>query len=440
MATAMLSRRSFLKSSAASAAALAVPTLIPARVRGQQAPSRKVTLAALGVGGRGTAVMHGFMQHADAQFLAVCDPFQSRREAAKATLDTHYGRNAVTAYADYREVLARPDIDAVIICTQDHWHVPLAIAAARAGKDMYVEKPLGVSLEWAKVLREELRRGARVFQYGTQQRSDWKFRTACELARNQVVGKLQRIEAWCASLGGPGGSTAPLAAPPDLNYDLWLGPAPVSPYTADRCTANGTYHIYDYALGFIAGWGAHPLDIAQWGLGSDDTSPVAYAGTGTLPTAGLWDTVASWDIHCRYANGVDLHFMSADVAQPIVTPYRPWCDHGTTFFGDQGWVSVDRGRLCASAPGLLKARLGPDAIRLKASPGQDRDFLDCVLSREPTVNPFESAMRSDTISHLADVVVRSGRPLRWDPLQEAVVGDDAAARRLDRPMRAPYAV
>jgi predicted dehydrogenase len=435
-----MTRRGFLKGAASTATALALPTLIPARARGQQAPSRRVTLAALGVGGRGSAVMHGFMQHADAQFLAVCDPFQSRRAAAKATLDQHYGAETVKAYADYREILARPDIDAVLICTQDHWHVPLAIAAARAGKDMYVEKPLGVSLQWAKALRQEVRRGARVFQYGTQQRSDWKFRYACELARNQVFGKIQRVEAWCASLGGPGGSTTPAAVPPDLDYDLWLGPAPVTPYTADRCTANGTYHIYDYALGFIAGWGAHPLDIAQWGLGSDDTSPVAYAGTGTLPTTGLYDTVASWDVQCRYASGIDLHFMSADVAQPIVTAYRPGCDHGTTFFGENGWVSVDRGRLCASDPRLLKTRLGPDAVHLKASGGQDRDFLDCVLSREATVNPLESAIRSDTISHLADVAIRTGRPLRWDPAKEELIGDATAARRLDRPMRAPYVV
>lgn len=435
-----LSRRDFLKGSGVAAAALAIPTIIPARVLGQQAPSRRVTLAALGVGGRGTGVMHGFMGHADAQFLAVCDPFGSRREAAKAVLDKHYGAEVVKAYADYREVLARPDIDAVIICTQDHWHVPLAIAAARAGKDMYVEKPLGVSLQWAKVLREEVRRGARVFQYGTQQRSDWKFRYACELARNQAIGTVQRVEAWCANLGGAGGSTSPVPVPSDLDYDLWIGPAPMSPYTADRCTANGTYHIYDYALGFIAGWGAHPLDIAQWGLGTDDTSPVSYEGTGTLPTTGLWDTVASWDIHCRYASGVELHFMSADVAQPIVSGYRPWCDHGTTFFGEKGWVSVDRGRICASDPRLLKTRFGPGDVTLKASPGQDRDLLDCVLSREPTVNPLETAIRSDTISHLADLVVRTGEPLRWDPASETVVGNEAVARRLDRPMRAPYVV
>ena len=435
-----MDRRAFLRRVAAPASlATAFPAIVPSSVFGRNAPSNRITLASLGVGGRGTGVMGGFARHGDAQFLAVCDPFEARRERARATLDQQYGKGTVAAYADFREVLARDDVDAVIICTPDHWHVPLAIAAGRSGKDMYVEKPLGVSVEWAKVLRDVVRRYGNVFQYGTQQRSNWQFRFACELARNGYLGALKWVDVWCPHLGSGAGSTTPAPVPDGFDYDLWLGPAPTKPYTKDRCTSQGAYHIHDYAIGFIAGWGAHPLDIAQWGLGTDRTSPVFYEGNGDIPAKGLFDTVANWDVRCRYADGVELRFRSAAAARKDVMTYRPaWCDHGTTFFGAEGWVSVNRGGLYASDPRLLKAKLGPNDTRLKASRGQDRDLLDCIRTREPTVNPVESAIRSDAVSHLSEVAVRCGRPIEWDPGTEQIVGDAVAARMLDRPLRAPW--
>ena len=244
-------------------------------------------------------------------------------------------------------MLARKDVDGVVISTPDHWHVPLAVYAARAGKDMYVEKPLGVALAWAWKLREEVARHKVVFQYGTQQRGDQRqFRRACELVRNGYIGEIQRVDVWSPDMSTqfnaasvpPYGSTRPIAVPADLDYEMWIGPAPMKPYTADRATNFGAYHIYDYALGFIAGWGAHPLDIAQWGLGMDASGPIRYQGTGKIPPKGsLWDSIESWDVQCEYANGVKMHFMGHRVAEPIVKAYHPaWCDHGTTFFGDRG--------------------------------------------------------------------------------------------------------
>ncbi|MFQ5806782.1 MAG: Gfo/Idh/MocA family protein, partial [Phycisphaerae bacterium] len=280
--TRKLTRREFAKGTAVAAASLAFPTVVSARAFGRSAPSNRITLAMIGVGQRGTDVMHGFTHHEDVQFLAVCDPFRNRRERAKAFLNDKYGADVVEAYDDLHQMLARDEIDGVIICTPDHWHIPAAIYAARAGKDMYVEKPLGVSLAWAWELRETVRRYGSVFQYGTQQRSDWRFRFACELVRNQYIGELQRIEAWCPDVSDDWndfhvnryGSTEPAPVPEGFDYDLWLGPAPEAPYTVDRCRREGAFHIYDYALGFIAGWGAHPLDIAQWGNDADHTSPV----------------------------------------------------------------------------------------------------------------------------------------------------------------------
>jgi predicted dehydrogenase len=335
------------------------------------------------------------------------------------------------------------------VSTPDHWHVPVAFYAAQAGKDMYVEKPLGVALGWAWKLREEVANRKVVFQYGTQQRGDQKqFRRACELVRNGHIGEIQRIDAWCPDMSTqfnnasvpPYGSTQPIDVPADLDYEMWIGPAPMKPYTADRTTCFGAYHIYDYALGFIAGWGAHPLDIAQWGLDMDQSGPVRYEGTGKIPPAGsLWDTVESWDVHCEYANGVKLHFMSHRVAERVVKAYhRAWADHGTTFFGTQGWISVNRTALYASDKALQKTQTRADEKHLTAATSQARDFVDCVKSRKPTVTPLESAIRSDTISHLSDLCIRLGRPIQWDPQKEQIVQDAEATRLLNRPLRAPW--
>jgi len=457
MNTARITRRGFLKTTGA----LAVPAVVPASVfgapdKGKKAPSDKILMGQLACGGRGSAVMGGFARYKDVQYLAVCDPFKSRRDRAAGRLNKKYGGgDTVKACADFREVLARDDIEAVAICSQDHWHVPLAIAAARAGKDMYVEKPLGVSMRWAWELRKAIKRYKNVFQYGTQQRSGRNFRFACELAVNGYLGEIKRIDAWCPDIdsqvpnlakrsGAKGkgpeyGVMKPMPVPGDLNYDLWIGPAPMKPYTSDRCRNWGTYHIYDYALGFIAGWGAHPLDIAQWGMNADGTSPVSYEGTGSLPTRGLYDTIDSWDIHCKYANGVKMRFMGHRVARPVVMKYRKrWCGHGTTFHGKDGWVSVDRGGIYASDPKLLKVQIKPDGIRLIASPGQARNLLDCVRTRKATVNPVESAIRSDTISHMSDILIRTGRPIKWNPKTEQIIGDEQATRMLQRPLRPPW--
>lgn len=436
-------RRSFLKASIALGAA---PWIVPSTVFGANAPSNRVTVAHLGVGGRASALIGMFVQHDDVQIVALCDCFKNRREDMREKLNAKYGSKVVNAYADFREVLARDDVDAVVIATPDHWHVPLAVAAARAGKDMYVEKPLGVSMPWAERLRSELKATGRVFQYGTQQRSAAKFRVACELVRNGYIGEIQRVEAWCPDMSTqfegfavkPYGSTEPAEPPEGFDYDMWLGPAPKKPYTVDRCTPLGAYHIYDYALGFIAGWGAHPLDIAQWGLGRDHTSPVYYSGTGKIPAGGLCDSIESWDVHCEYEDGLPMRFMGSRVAEPVVSAYRKWVDHGTTFFGSDGWVSVDRSGMFTSDPKLAEIELTANDVHLKVSEGQERDFIDCVKSREEKINPIESAIRSDAISHLSDLAIRVNRPIRWDPRRERVDGDRRAARRLWRSLREPW--
>jgi hypothetical protein len=445
-------RRHFLKSAAALAAA---PTIVPSRVFGRTAPSNRVNLAAIGVGGRGSSnVWEDYVTtQDDVRLVAACDCFASRRMAFAAKVDAFYGGRYCQPVADWRDVLAREDVDGVVVSTPDHWHVPLAIHAARAKKDVYVEKPLGVAMAWAFALREAVERNGVVFQYGTQQRSSGEFTRAVELVRNGYVGKVRHVDAWCSGMRSPSTyaqtfaehfpNTEPAPVPEDLDFETWVGPAAMKPYTKSRCTEWGAYHIYDYALGFIAGWGAHPLDIAQWGLDTDHTSPVEYEGKGEIPEGGLFDTVDNWDVRCRYASGVTLRFMCDRVAKDVPglmddPRKRPFLDHGTTFWGESGWVSVSRGFLYASPKELQKTRIRDDEKPVVRSSSQGRDFVESMRTRRPTISPLESAIRSDTISHLSDIAVRLGRPVRWDPGTETIVGDDEATRRLSRPLRSPW--
>jgi len=426
---------------------MAAPYVLTSSALGSAAKppaSERIAIGHIGVGNRGGGLLHYFLNLADCQCVAVCDPFKSRREAQAKRVDAHYAKGADTgshkgcsAYNDFRELVARDDIDAVVIATPDHWHVPTALAAVRSGKDIYVEKPLGLSVAQNIALREAVHRYGRIFQYGTQQRSHAHFRHACELVRNGRIGKLHTVNVWCPP-GEKGGSTQPVPPPKDLDYDMWLGPAPVTPYTADRCQARGAYWISDYALGFVAGWGAHPLDIALWGSNTENTGPVEYEGRGVFPTEGLYDTAISWDVHCRYASGLRMRFMSPDVARPISAKYGLQLGLGTMFVGDKGWVDVDRSRIYADPPSLVDEVIGPDEVHLYESRHHWHNFISSIKTRSAPVCTIEAAVRSDTISQLTEIAIRTGRKIRWDPDKEVIIGDEGASRMLTRAMRSPW--
>lgn len=446
-----MNRRHFLKNTAATLGTLAFPTIVPSTVFGKQAPSKRVHLGCIGVGGQGTGLMNNALYNKQAQVVAVCDCFASRRQKALDKIKTVYteqGRAAeakATAYADFREMLAREDIDGVIIATPDHWHVPLSIYAVQAGKDVYVEKPLGTSMEDGFKLRKLVQDKKAILQYGTQQRSSYYFRFTCELVRNGYIGELERIDAWCAHIGnGALTKTMPPTqpVPADIDYDRWIGPAPMKPYCEQRVTRYGAWHIYDYALGFIAGWGAHPLDIAQWGNNTDNTAPIHYEGTGTLPTGGLYDSVSFWDMHCTYANGVKMHFMDRDTARPIVNAYHPQHkDHGTTFHGSEGWVSVRRGMINFSDEKLRRIKLKPNEVYLYESSSQVGNFIDCIQSRKQPISTIEAAVQSDLISHLSNAVVRLDQSIDWDPQTETIKTNAAQVKEIiNRSERSPWTV
>jgi hypothetical protein len=382
-------------------------------------------VAQIGVGGRGSGQVRSFAHPDVCQVVAVCDPFKDRREANAAYVNKVYGGNVCTAYSDLREMLAREDIDAVGIATPDHWHVPAALMAVRSGKHVYVEKPLGLSVEQDIALREECRRYGAVFQYGTQQRSQDHIRFGCELVLNGRIGRLLSVEVLSPA-SGKGGSTEAIPVPEGFDYDLWLGPAPQAPYTKDRCTNHGAYFICDYALGFIAGWGAHPLDVAVWGLGDAwDAAPCEYEGWGTFPSEGLYDTATSWEVRGRFVNGVEFRFRGPG-------------ENLTIFTGEKGKVHISRGYLRTEPDSLKNEVIGPGELHLCKSVNHTYNFLDCIRSRQRTVAPVEAAVLSDTISQLSDIAIRTGRKIKWDPKQEKIIGDEAASRMLSRPMREPW--
>ena len=282
-----VSRRAFLRNTAGLAAgAIAAPYVITSAALGADgvpAASERVAIGHIGVGGRGGGLLNGFLGLKGCQSIATADAFTDRREKTAARINARAGSKICKPHHDFRELLAREDIDAVVIATPDHWHVPILMAAAKAGKDMYVEKPLGLCLDWDLKARAAIKQHGCVFQYGTQQRSSGHCRLGCELVLNGVIGELKSIEVHAPG-GRSGGSTQEIPVPEGFDYDLWLGPAPVSPYTKDRCTSGGSWFVYDNSIGFLGGWGAHPLDIAVWPLRPEQAVPVEYEVTGVLPT------------------------------------------------------------------------------------------------------------------------------------------------------------
>jgi predicted dehydrogenase len=432
-----LNRRQFFRS-VARTASVAVPLIIPASALGRAgriAPSERIVMGSIGVGNMGSGDMSAFMSIPEVQVVAVCDVKRAMRERAKQAVDARYGTQDCAAYNDFRELVARADVDAVSIATLDSWHVLHALAAVRAGKDIFVQKPLGMSIQEILLLRDAVHRYGRVFQFGTQQRSSQEFRRACEIARNGRLGKVHTIKVGvhAGAAERTGRKTyAPEPIPEGFDYDMWLGPAPWAPYTTARLTYPHWFHISDYSLGYVAGWGIHHIDIAQWGNGTELTGPIEIEGTAQFPDDdALCDNPLSWDTRMKYANGVELVFTGSG---PGFTGVR----HGITFEGPDGWVWVNRGAIDAEPRSLLKEQFGPGDIRLPVSTFHHGNFIECVRSRQKTICNIDVAVRSDTVCQLAWCAFQLQRKLRWNPDQERFVDDPSANQKLTRSLRAPW--
>ena len=449
-------RRQFLTHALKGAAAsMSFPYVIPSAVLGKSgppgrvAPSNRIVTGCIGLGIQGTGNMRQFLRQPDVQITAVCDVRKSQCQKAKQIVDQHYGNKDCRMCGDFRMITGSDEIDGLVIAAPDHWHVLIGLEAARNGKHMYYEKPIGWSLAAGQALRDTVKRYGVVFQFGTQQRSSRNFRYACELVRNGRIGRLHTILVGVpGSISFPDHPAEPI--PDGFNYDMWLGPALWAPHSFERCrpytsrpnadwTGNYSlwYHISDYCIGFIGNWGIHHVDIAQWGGGTEETGPVEVEGTGVFPEEGIADCAMRWQIENRFDNGVRMVHM--DNASSSKHPDQvPGFSQGVLFRGSEGWVFVNRSKLDAHPKSLLTSTIGPNEIHLYESSNHHRDFLDAIKTGQKPACPIDVAMRSNTICQIDDIALRLGGRHQWNPQKEAFVNNPQANRMLTKPMRSPW--
>ncbi len=431
-------RREFLKRAAA-ASGIAAPYVITSTAlggEGRPPASERVVTGYIGVGPRGLLNVREQLSCPQAQVVAVCDVWKGVRNRAKKAVDSHYKNSDCRAYTDFRELLARGDIDAVGIASTDHWHVPMSIAAAKAGKDVCVEKPLGVSVAQDQMCREVIKRYDRVFQYGTEARASAACRLGCELVRNGRIGKIREIRVKAPN-SVRGGSTVVKPVPKDLAYDLWLGPAPWRPYTGCPDKGSNWFHVYDYAIGFIAGWGAHPLDLLQWAFDTHRAGIWEVEGTGVIPTQGCNDVVIDWDVRIQFSSGVKMTYWATGIPKDE-HPRLAKLNNYAQLIGTEGWVAVYYANMLCEPESLRTTSLSSNDVRLPVSRGQERNFIECVQTRETPVSNIDDAVRSDIVSHISQIAIRSGHKITWDPAKEEIIGDAKATRMLTRAMREPW--
>lgn len=434
-------RREFLKTTTAAGAALAAPMIVPARVLGAGAPSNKIGMGMIGMGRQAMgANLRPFLNSPDTHIVAVCDVDSWRLDNAVKAVDAFYSKKeksgtykSCKSYKDFREVLALPDVDAVMISTPDHWHVVMGIMAAQAGKDVCIEKPLILSIVHGRALCEAVKKHKRVSRTDSEFRSHRVFQRACEIVRNGKIGKLQTIYSGVPIDTPPVPPQPDMPVPPELDYDLWLGPAPQAPYTEKRVhtphdinSRPNWMRIRDYCDGMISNWGAHLNDIVQWGNNTDRTGPVEVESKGEF-SEGLWNTVVKFECQYRYANGVRL-FYKAD------HPY-------VRFEGTEGWVHAEYNgqKLTAQPESLLQYEPGPNEISLKTT-DEKTDFINAVKTRGETLEPVEVGHRTISLCQMGMISILRGKKLSWDPDKERFANDEGANDFLTRPVRAPWKV
>ncbi len=429
-------RRAFMRSAVAG-----FPAIVPARVLGQNAPSNKRNIGFIGTGNNGTNWIPQFLRDERMRVVAVCDVNREGdgywdgtvrgREPARSIVNEHYGDNACLAFSDFRVLLEREDMDAVYIGTPDHWHAVIAIAAARAGKDIYCQKPLSLTVREGRAMSDAVRTAGIVWQTGSQQRSDSNFRRVCEAVRNNRMGKIHTVRVGLPpgrpDYGRTAHRTAPAPVPKGFDFDMWLGPAPEVPYAPARVGVNFRW-VSDYSGGQLTDWGAHHVDIAQWGLGMDSSGPVAirpvHAEYDKHP---IYDTATEFHFECEYGNGVRLICSNRE-------------RRGVRFEGRDGWAWANRGTHEVSARGVLTEPRAGHEVELCRSANHVTNFIDSCFSREPTVAPVEAAHRSVTVAHLGNIALQTGRELQWDPESERIIGDVATSRMLGRAYRGEWSL
>ncbi len=442
-------RRKFIKKAGLAASALiAAPTIIPASALGKNgvvAPSDRINLAFIGAGNQAGNDARSFLQDERVQITSICDVNKESpgywdgkvagRKFIMQLVDDGYAEKygkkykSCKGYKDFRDVLDNKDIDAVEIVTPDHWHaIPVMMAAAK-GKHIYCQKPLALTVTEGRDMSDAVKKHGVVFQTGSQQRSNANFRRACELVRNEKIGKLQTVTCNLPSgtpdFGKTGNQTETVRVPKGFDYDMWLGPAPEAPYCPARTHVNFRW-ILDYSGGMVTDWGGHHPDIAQWGMDTEYTGPVKIKNPkATWAQHPVWNTATEFYFECVYENGLEL----------IVTSEG---GNGVKFTGTEGSVWATRGSIDANPKEILDAQIGADGIHLYKSDNHFRNFIDCVISGEEPIAPAEVAHRSITIAHLGNIAMMLEQDLEWDPKNEKFINNEEANKMLSRQMRAPW--
>jgi len=427
------SRRDFIKRSAAAAAGVVViPEIIPSSALGMggiTAPGNRIVIGAIGTGSQGMANMRDFLELKDAvQFVAVCDVDSLRLEKAKNTVDAANKNTDCRTYGDYREFLEKEKLDAVSIALPDHWHGIIYTEAVNKKLHVYGEKPICRTIKDGQTIVAAVKKNNVIWQTGSWQRSQPHFRRGAELVINGRIGKVSRIDVGLPDGGRSIGTPPVKDVPPELNWEMWLGPAPKVPY---RGVSHWDWRwILDYSGGQLTDWAGHHIDIANWGVGLEHTGPVEIRGTGVYPPEGIYNAPVEYDFICRYANGIEMR---------VANSSRLEHGMGTTWYGDKGWVHTDRGnRLTASQPSILDEVIGENEIHLYKSENHWQNFIDCIHTGKPAIAPIEVAYRAISVALLGEIAMTTGETIKWDPEKEEIVGNPRAGRLLARPYRKPW--
>jgi len=427
------SRRDFVKRSAAAVAGVIVlPNIIPSTalgMGGKLPPSDRMVFGIIGTGSQGMSDCRDFLRlKNEVQFVALCDVDSKRLAGAKEYIEKADNYKGCRTYGDYRELLEKEKLDAMLIALPDHWHGIIYSEVANKKINVYGEKPICRTIKDGQTIVSAVKNNKITWQTGSWQRSQANFHRGAELAINGRVGKLKYIEAGLPD-GNRGIGTPPVMdVPPELNWEMWLGPALKVPY---RGVAHWDWRwILDYSGGQLTDWAGHHIDIANWGAGLEHTGPVEISGSGIYPPDGIFNAPVEYDFLCKYANGIEMRVANAS---------RLPLGMGTTWHGDLGWVHVDRGnKISASDPKILEEVIGENETHLYKSENHYQNFVDCVRSGKETIAPVDVAYRAISVALLGEIAMTTGQTIKWDPDKEEIIGNDRASRMLSRPYRQPW--
>jgi predicted dehydrogenase len=426
------SRREFLRKTASTAVgALILPQIVPASalgLNGKTPPSDRIVMGAIGVGSQGKSNMRGFLGKKELQIVAVCDVDKNNNASTKEMVDKQYGNTDCRTYADFREFLEKEKLDVVSLALPDHWHAIISVDCANKKLDIYGEKPLARSIRESQAIVSAVKKNNIIWQTGSWQRSLENFRRGAELVINGRIGKISHVEVGLPDGRKSIGTPPVMPVPEGLDWEFWLGPALRVPYRG-ICHWNWRW-IQDYSGGQLTDWAGHHIDIAHWGMGLDRSGPVSVEGTGVFPREGIYDVAVEYDFECVYANGIKMRVANAS---------RLKRGMGTVWYGDKGWIHVDRGNvLTASDPSILNEIISTSEIQIYKSTDHQQNFIDCIRSRKETITPAEIAHRSISVGLLGEIAMITNQKIQWDPEKEEIIGNEYASRLLTRPYRQPW--